>query len=79
MIITATWVFFTVLLYPTPAGAQKVDLADIDCYEVGKGCRQAGSTFKPFVLATALKQGYSLNSYWSGPSTITMPLPPASA
>lgn len=35
--------------------------------------RQAGSAFKPFTLATALKQGYSLYSYWNGPSTITIP------
>ena len=41
-------------------GAQpwsKVDLADIDCYAAGSGCRQAGSTFKPFVLAAALRLG----------------------
>ena len=35
--------------------------------------RQAGSAFKMFTLATALKQGYSLNSYWDGPSSITIP------
>ena len=35
--------------------------------------RQAGSAFKMFTLAAALKQGVSLNSYWSGPSTITIP------
>lgn len=34
--------------------------------------RQAGSAFKPFTLATALKQGYSLFSYWNGPSSITI-------
>jgi len=38
----------------------------------GSPGRSAGSAFKPFVLATALKQGYSLNSYWSGPSQITI-------
>lgn len=35
--------------------------------------RQAGSAFKMFTLATALKQDYSLYSYWPGPSTITIP------
>lgn len=35
--------------------------------------RQAGSAFKMFTLAAALKQGISLNSYWSGPSSITIP------
>ena len=38
----------------------KVDLADIDCYAAGAGCRQAGSTFKPFVLAAALDAGVPL-------------------
>jgi penicillin-binding protein 1A len=37
--------------------------------------RQAGSSFKPFVLATALNQGYSLYTYFSGPSSITIPDP----
>ena len=44
-----------------PAPWAKVDLADIDCYESGKGCRQAGSTFKPFVLAAALEPGVPLS------------------
>lgn len=35
--------------------------------------RQTGSAFKMFTLAAALKQGISLNSYWSGPSTYTIP------
>jgi len=35
--------------------------------------RQAGSAFKTFTLAAALKQGISLSSYWPGPSTITIP------
>ncbi|MEA2522760.1 MAG: penicillin-binding protein [Actinomycetota bacterium] len=37
----------------------------------GRG-RQAGSAFKPFTLATAMKQGYNLNSYWQGPSSIVI-------
>jgi penicillin-binding protein 1A len=35
--------------------------------------RQAGSAFKPFVLATALNQGISLNTYFSGPPAMTIP------
>jgi penicillin-binding protein 1A len=38
-----------------------------------QGHRQAGSAFKPFVLATAVKQGVSLYSSFSGPSQITIP------
>ena len=34
--------------------------------------RQVGSAFKPFTLAAAMEQGYSLNSYWSGPAEITL-------
>ena len=37
----------------------------------GRG-RQAGSAFKVFTLATAMKEGYNLNSFWSGPSAITI-------
>jgi penicillin-binding protein 1A len=32
--------------------------------------RQAGSAFKPFTLIAALEQGYALNKYWQGPSSI---------
>jgi penicillin-binding protein 1A len=35
--------------------------------------RQAGSAFKPFTLAAAIRARYSLNAYWSGPGTITIP------
>ena len=34
--------------------------------------RPAGSAFKAFTLAAAMEQGYSLNSYWAGPSSITI-------
>jgi penicillin-binding protein 1A len=34
--------------------------------------RQAGSAFKPFTLAAAMEQKISLDSVWSGPSTITI-------
>ncbi|MBV8395907.1 MAG: penicillin-binding protein [Actinobacteria bacterium] len=37
--------------------------------------RQAGSSFKPFVLATALNQGMSLYTYIYGPPSITIPDP----
>ena len=35
--------------------------------------RQAGSSFKPFVLATALDQGISLDTYFNGPPAYTVP------
>ena len=35
--------------------------------------RTAGSAFKPFVLATALNWGVSLNTYFSGPPELTIP------
>jgi penicillin-binding protein 1A len=35
--------------------------------------RQAGSAFKPFTLAAAMEQKISLNSVWSGPSSIEIP------
>jgi len=37
--------------------------------------RQAGSAFKPFVLATALNQGISVYTYFSGPPELTIPDP----
>ena len=49
----------------------KVNLATGD----GGSGRQAGSAFKPFTLAAAMEQGYSLDSRWSGPSSITIPDP----
>jgi penicillin-binding protein 1A len=41
----------------------------------GGSGRQAGSAFKAFTLAAALENEYSLNSYWQGPSTITIDNP----
>src|SRR5947208_8223021 len=35
--------------------------------------RQAGSAFKPFVLATALNRGVSLNTWFNGPPAYTVP------
>ena len=49
----------------------KVNLATGD----GGSGRQAGSAFKPFTLATAMEQGYSLNERWHGPASITIPDP----
>ena len=48
----------------------KLNLATMPC----EGCgRQAGSAFKPFTLAAALEQDYSLTgAYWNGPSQITI-------
>jgi penicillin-binding protein 1A len=37
-----------------------------------QGHRQAGSSFKPFVLATAIGQGASVYSAFSGPSSLTI-------
>ena len=51
--------------------ASKVNLATGD----GGSGRQAGSAFKPFTLAAAMEAGYSLNSRWHGPSSITIPDP----
>jgi penicillin-binding protein 1A len=49
----------------------KVNLATGD----GGGGRQAGSAFKMFTLAAAMREGYSLNSTWRGPSQIVIPNP----
>jgi penicillin-binding protein 1A len=35
--------------------------------------RQAGSSFKPFVLTTAIDQGISLDTYFDGPPAFTVP------
>ena len=51
-----------------PASNAKFDLA-------GQGRRQAGSTFKPFVLATALEAGLPLRRTYNAPASITIPLP----
>jgi penicillin-binding protein 1A len=37
--------------------------------------RQAGSAFKTFTLTTALEDGISLDSVWTGPPTLTIPDP----
>ncbi|MDQ4089466.1 MAG: penicillin-binding protein, partial [Actinomycetota bacterium] len=39
----------------------------------GGSGRQAGSTFKPFVLAQIVKEGYSLESAFPGPAKIVLP------
>jgi penicillin-binding protein 1A len=43
--------------------------------EGGGSGRQPGSTFKAFALAEAVKQGYSIESRFSAPSTITLNSP----
>jgi penicillin-binding protein 1A len=50
---------------------QKVNLA-LGKDGGGSG-RQAGSSFKPFVLATAIKQGISLNSKFKAPGKLVLP------
>ncbi|MGZ4149422.1 MAG: transglycosylase domain-containing protein [Actinomycetota bacterium] len=44
----------------------------------GGSGRQSGSAFKAFTLAAAMQNGYDLNAYWNGPSTITIPQCPDS-
>jgi penicillin-binding protein 1A len=39
----------------------------------GGGGRQAGSTFKPFVLAEAASEGVSMESTFNGPSKVVLP------
>lgn len=41
----------------------------------GQARRQAGSAFKPFVLAAALEDGMSLSATYDAPGQITIPLP----
>jgi len=41
--------------------------------EAGGSGRGAGSSFKPFVLAEAVRQGISLNSTFNAPASITFP------
>jgi len=52
-------------------GASKVN------YALGRGGggsgRQAGSTFKPFLLAAALKDGYSVQSAFPAPAQVVLP------
>ena len=53
----------------------KLNLATMPC----EGCgRQAGSAFKPFTLAAALEQDYSLTgAYWNGPPRSPSAIRPA--
>jgi penicillin-binding protein 1A len=44
----------------------------------GGSGRQSGSAFKAFTLAAAMQNGYDLNAYWYGPSSITIPQCPDS-
>ena len=41
--------------------------------EGGGSGRQAGSTFKPFLLAAAVKNGYSVQSAFPAPAKVTLP------
>jgi penicillin-binding protein 1A len=43
-------------------------------FQGGSG-RQAGSAFKLFTLAAAMRQGYDLNKTWNGPTQLTIPNP----
>lgn len=51
----------------------KLDLAGGGCQGDGKGCRQAGSTFKPFVLGAALASGVPLSRTYNAPASLTIP------
>lgn len=54
----------------------KLDLADArDQGLDGVPTRPPGSTFKPFVLATALAQGVPLSKTFNGPAEIKLPIP----
>lgn len=50
----------------------QVNLALSGATGFGGSGRQAGSAFKVFTLATAMKEGYNLNAYWQGPSSIVI-------
>ncbi len=50
--------------------ASKVNLA---VRGSGSAGRPAGSTFKPFVLATMLREGYSTKSRFAAPATLSIP------
>ena len=56
----------------TAAWAQ-LDLAGGGCQGDGKGCRQAGSAFKPFVLGAALDAGVPLTKTYDAPASLTIP------
>ena len=58
-------------------GYAKVDLANARD-EQGNPTRQPGSSFKPFVLATALEKGIPLTKTYSGASPMTL-RPPGQA
>jgi penicillin-binding protein 1A len=48
-----------------------VSQLNLATFKGGTG-RQAGSSFKAFTLAAAMKQGFDLDSRWYGPNTITI-------
>ncbi len=54
-------------------GGRNKKLGDLNLATQGR--RQAGSAFKPFVLATALEQGMTLETRYSAPGSIRLRLP----
>jgi penicillin-binding protein 1A len=60
--------------YFGPAPWAKLDLAGGGCRGDGQGCRQAGSTFKPFALAAALEAGLPLTRTYDAPGSLTIPI-----
>jgi penicillin-binding protein 1A len=56
------------------AAFSKLDLADARNAS-GVPQRSPGSTFKPFVLATALEEGVPLSRTYNGPHEMTIPIP----
>jgi penicillin-binding protein 1A len=51
------------------------DAADAEFNLATQGGRQAGSAFKPFVLAAALTQGFPMGKTYPAPPVIEIPLP----
>jgi penicillin-binding protein 1A len=54
-------------------GKSQVNLATTGMNGFAGSGRQAGSAFKAFTLAAAMRQHYDLDAYWHGPASIPIP------